>query len=113
MLRFTIAKHLEQLFFFGTISVMGLSFGRRKGKQKLNRYSTMHKAKINFSEVVEGLKNNYFSFKDHVFLKINRISLLCNPLPVSLTQLQILLTLDLSIISKSLSVHEFKITSYK
>lgn len=35
LLRFTIAKHLEQLFFFfGTIFVMGLSFGRRNGKIK-------------------------------------------------------------------------------
>lgn len=56
----------------------------------------MHKAKINFSEV-EGLENTSFSFEDHLFLTKNCISLLCNPLPVSLTQLQILSTLDLSV----------------
>lgn len=31
MLGFTIAKHLEPLIFFGTIFVMGLSFGKRDG----------------------------------------------------------------------------------
>lgn len=55
----------------------------------------MHKAQINFSEV-EGLENTSFSFEDHLFLKKSCISLLCNPLPVSL-QLQILSALDLSV----------------
>lgn len=56
----------------------------------------MHKAKINVSEV-EGLENTSFSFEDHLFLKKNFISLLCSPLPVPLTQLQILSTLELSV----------------
>lgn len=53
----------------------------KQNKLKVNRYSTMHKAKINFSKA-EGLENTSFCFEDHLFLKKNGISLICKPLSV-------------------------------
>lgn len=69
MLRFAIAKTFGAtlFFFFGTVFVMGFKlwkkkWGRKKKQLQMNRYSTMHKVKINFCEV-EGLENISFCFR--------------------------------------------------
>lgn len=69
--------------------------GGKKTKKNFKLTDTVPriKLKINFSEV-EGLENTSFRFEDHLFLEENCISLLCNPLPISLTQLS---TLELSV----------------
>lgn len=56
MLRFTTAKHLEQLCFFWKDLCCGIKLWEKKREKKTNKYRTMHKAKLNFSEV-EGLEN--------------------------------------------------------
>lgn len=91
--------------FFGTIFVMGLSFGRRNEEMKKNkkkRYSTMHKAKINFREV-EGLKKTSFSFEDHLTSESKlRLSATSNPIKHLI-----------ALILKSLYVHKFNITQIR